>query len=119
MVIFSLRAAYRGRAFKELSYMLFLTTAVFSPGEELLLSGEGIRMEVRLYPFDDPIFQKDALAQLGRAGAKGLDKFPRTMLLRNEGQFGFGVFGPEEYKKGDFLGFYLGQLKKNPMADTW
>ena len=31
MVIFSLRAAYRGRAFKELSYMLFLTTAVFSP----------------------------------------------------------------------------------------
>ena len=99
--------------------MLFLTTAVFSPGEELLLSGEGIRMEVRLYPFDDPIFQKDALAQLGRAGAKGLDKFPRTMLLRNEGQFGFGVFGPEEYKKGDFLGFYLGQLKKNPMADTW
>jgi hypothetical protein len=114
MVIFSLHPAYREDASKELSYMLFLTTAVFSPGEELLLSGEGIRMEVRLYPFDDPIFQKDALAQLGRAGAKGLDKFPRTMLLRNEGQCGVGVFAPGEYKKGDFIGFYLGTVEEDP-----
>jgi hypothetical protein len=51
---------------------------------------------------------------LRRAGAKGLDKFPRTMLLRNEGQFGVGVFGPEEYKKGDFLGFYLGTVEEEP-----
>jgi hypothetical protein len=114
MVIFSLHPAYREDASKELSYMLFLTTAVFNPGDELLLTGEGIRMDVRLYPFDDPVFQGKASAALRRAGAKGLDKFPRTMLLRNEGQFGVGVFAPGEYKKGDFIGFYLGTVEEDP-----
>jgi hypothetical protein len=114
MVIFSLHAAYREDASKELSYMLFLTTAVFSPGDELLLSGVGIRMEVRLYPFNASHFQREAWDELVRAKAKGLDKFPRTMFLRNEGQFGVGVFGPEEYEKGDFLGFYLGTVEDEP-----
>ena len=114
MVIFSLHAAYRGHASKELSYMLYLTTAVFSPADEALLSGEGISMQVRLYPFDDPVFQKKALDVLGRAKATNLDKFPMIMFLRNEEQFGVGVFGPGEYKKGDFLGWYLGTVEDEP-----
>jgi hypothetical protein len=114
MVIFSLHAAYRERAAKELSYMLFVTTAVFSSGDELLLSGEGISMEVQLYPFDDPVFIGEVNKMFQKVGAKGLDKFPRTVLLKNEEEYGVGVYGPDVYEKGDFLGFYLGTVEDEP-----
>jgi hypothetical protein len=118
MIIFSLHAAYRERASKELSYMLFLTTAVFSPGDELKLSpgGAGICIMVQLYPFDDPDFKKEVDAMFCKVRAKQSDlvRFPRPMFLRNEGEFGVGVFGPEEYEEGDFLGFYLGTVEDEP-----
>jgi hypothetical protein len=114
MVSFSLHPAYREHSSKELSYMLFLTTAVFNPGDELQLRGEGIRMEVRLYPFDDPGFIRDVDEMFKKKGTKGLHKFPRTMLLKNEEEYGVGVFGPDEYKKGDFLGFYMGTVEDEP-----
>ena len=98
--------------------MLFLTTAVFSPGDELKLSQDdgGIPIMVQLYPFDDPAFKKEVDDMFCRAGAKMEDlvKFPRRMFLRNEGDFGVGVFGPEDYKVNDFLGFYLGTVEDEP-----
>jgi hypothetical protein len=108
-VVFSLHADFRKDAAEELSYMLFVTTPVFSPLEERLLSGDmGIRMEVRLFPFEDPDFMRRAEAMLTRVKAKGLGKFPRTVFLKNEEDIGVGIFGPDEYEKDDFLGFYLG-----------
>ena len=118
MIIFSLHAAYREQASKELSYMLFLTTAVFSPGDELKLSQDdgGIPIMVQLYPFNDPAFKKEVDAMFIRVGAnlEDLVNFPRRMFLRNEGDFGVGVFGPEDYKVNDFLGFYLGTVEDEP-----
>ena len=118
MIIFSLHAAYRDQASKELAYMLFLTTANFSPGDELKLSQDdgGILIMVQLYPFDDPTFKEEVDKMLRNAGAKqeDLDRFPRRMFLRNEGEFGVGVFGPDTYEVGDFLGFYLGTVEDEP-----
>ena len=118
MIIFSLHAAYREQASKELSYMLFLTTAVFSPGDELKLSQDdgGIPIMVQLYPFNDPAFKKEVDAMFIRVGAnlEDLVNFPRRMFLRNEGEFGVGVFGPDTYEVGDFLGFYLGTVEDEP-----
>jgi hypothetical protein len=119
MIIFSLHAAYREQASKELSYMLFLTTAVFSPGDELKLSQDdgGIPIMVQLYPFNDPAFKKKVDAMFFRMGANLEDlrvKFPRRMFLRNEGEYGVGVFGPDTYEEGDFLGFYLGTVEDEP-----
>jgi hypothetical protein len=119
MIIFSLHAAYREQASKELSYMLFLTTAVFSPGDELKLSQDdgGIPIMVQLYPFNDPAFKKEVDAMFIRVGANLEDlrvKFPRRMFLRNEGEYGVGVFGPDTYEEGDFLGFYLGTVEDEP-----
>jgi hypothetical protein len=81
--------------------MLFLTTAIFDPRQELQLQGEGIAMMVKFNPFDDPTFQGEALRKLkpllgGRGGARGgrgargatQDAAPppsRRVLLRNEG----------------------------------
>ena len=68
----------------------------------------GIRLEVQLYPFDDPVFREEVDAMLRKRKAGGLDKFPRIVILINEEEFGVGAFGPGAYEKGDFLGFYLG-----------
>ena len=116
-LVFSLHPAYREDAAKELSYMLFVTTAVFNPRDELLLSGEdGIRMEVQLYPFDDAEFKKsvDAMLAKKRKGSTGTDKFPRTFFLKNEVEFGVGVHGPDQYEEGEFMGFYLGTVDVEP-----
>ena len=111
LFVFSLHAAYRERAVQGISNMLFPLTVLFSPGDELLLSqGDGLRVEVPLYPFDDdPDFKKSVDKMLKQKRAKGLEKFPRTVFLKNEGEFGVGVHsGPGEYKQGEFCGFYYG-----------
>ena len=68
----------------------------------------GIRLEVQLYPFDDPVFREEVDAMLRKRKAGGLDKFPRIVILINEEEFGVGAFGSGAYEKGNFLGFYLG-----------
>ena len=100
--------------------MLFVTTAVFNPRDELLLSGEdGIRMEVQLYPFDDAEFKKlvDAMLakrEMNTRSSTGTGKFPRTFFLKNEGEFGVGVHGPDQYEVDEFMGFYLGTVDVEP-----
>jgi hypothetical protein len=107
--VFGMHAAYRETVAESVSNMLFFSTVVYSPGDELLLSGDGIRLKVQLYPFDDdPEFQQKVDDMLKRRRAKGLEKFPRTVLLINEGEFGVGAHGPDAYEQGEFLGFYMG-----------
>ena len=113
-VVFGMHDVYRERAAEGVSNMLFFSTVVYSPHDERLLSEGGIRLEVQLYPFDDPDFRQKVDAMLTKRKAKGRDKFPRTVLLRNEGEFGVGAHGPGAYEQGDFLGFYLGvSLRKD------
>jgi hypothetical protein len=108
-VVFGMTDAYLKTVAESASNMLFFSTVVYSPGDESLLSGDGIRLEVQLYPFDeDPEFRQKVDAMLKLRKAKGLEKFPRTVLLINEGQFGVGAHGPDAYEKDELLGFYLG-----------
>jgi hypothetical protein len=107
-VVFGMHAAYRETAATDVSNLLFFSTVVYSPHDELLLSGDGIRLEVQLYPFDDPVFQQKVDDMLKRRKAKGRDQFPRIVFLKNEGIFGVGAHGPGAYEKGEFLGFYMG-----------
>ena len=87
---------------------------VYSPHDELLLSGDGIRLEVQLYPFDDLVFRQKVDGMLNKKKAKGREKFPRIVILKNEGIFGVGALGPGAYEKGELLGFYLGvSLRKD------
>ena len=103
--ISALHPANREDAAAELSYMLFVTTVVHTPGNELLLSGGGIVMKVQLFPFDDDDFKAKVRNMLKET--EGLE-FPRDVFLRNEGDVGVGVFAPGKWKKGHFFGFYLG-----------
>ena len=113
-VVFGMIDAYLKTVAESVSNMLFFSTVVYSPHDERLLSEGGIRLEVQLYPFDDLDFRQKVDAMLKKRKAKGRDKFPRTVLLRNEGEFGVGAHGPDAYEEGELLGFYLGvSLRKD------
>ena len=112
-VVFGMHDVYRVRAVEGVSNMLFFSTVVYSPQDERLLSQDGIRLEVQLYPFDDPVFRQKVDAMLRKRRARGLDKFPRIVILINEGEFGVGALGPGAYEKGELLGFYLGVSFRN------
>jgi hypothetical protein len=107
---------------REPTYLLFLTTTVFNPEQELALQddGPGIAMMVRFDPFDDPAFREVALAKLhaGRdekaRSRLRLGEFPREVKLRNEGKFGVGVFAPGKWTKGQFFCWYLGIVAAIP-----
>ena len=104
---------------QEPTYLLFLTTTVFNPEQELALQ-DGIAMMVRFDPFDDPAFREEALAKLhaGRdekaRSRLRLGEFPREVKLRNEGKFGVGVFAPGQWTKGQFFCWYLGIVAAIP-----
>ena len=133
MLVIALDPACYKKVADESSYSLFLATNVFNPLQELQLEGEGIAMMVKFNPLDDPTFQDEALKKLktllggrggagrGRArrGARGAaqDAAPppsRRVLLRNEGEFGVGVFAPGEWKEGEFFCWYLGEVVAIP-----
>jgi hypothetical protein len=113
MLIIALDPASSERVAAEFSYTLFLTTTIFNPGQELLLQAQGIAMVLKLNPFGDPIFEAKALKVL-KSTADGVRRSSRQVLLRNEEEYGVGVFAPGKWKKGDFFGWYLGEVVAIP-----
>jgi len=107
MLIIALDSESYEKVSVEFSYTLFLTITIFNPGQELLLQGDGIAMMVKVNPFGDPVFERKALKML-KLTANKAQRFNRRVLLRNEGEYGVGVFAPGKWKKGEFFCWYLG-----------
>jgi hypothetical protein len=113
MLVLALDPPSYEKVAEEFSYTLFLTTAIFNPGQELLLQAQGIAMVLKLNPFGDPVFEAEALEVL-KSTADGVRRSSRQVLLRNEEEYGVGVFAPGKWKKGDFFGWYLGEVVAIP-----
>jgi hypothetical protein len=113
MLIIALDPASSERVAAEFSYTLFLTTTIFNPGQELLLQAQGIAMVLKLNPFDDPVFEAKALEVLKLTANEARGR-SRQVLLRNEEEYGVGVFAPGKWKKGEFFCWYLGVVVARP-----
>ena len=113
MLIIALDPASSEKVAAEFSYTLFLTTTICNPGQELLLRNQGIAMVLKLNPFGDPVFEAEALKVL-KSTADGVRRSSRQVLLRNEEEYGVGVFAPGKWKKGEFFCWYLGVVVARP-----
>jgi hypothetical protein len=73
MLIIALDPASYEKVAGEFSYTLFLTTTICNPGQELQLQDQGIAMVLKLNPFGDPGFEREALKvlKLPADGARG------------------------------------------------
>jgi len=112
----NLHPSARKQAVEEWQDMDLISFPALGPDQEAMIAGEGIRIELAMYPLSDPEFMALARAKLTCDELQGTtpeepEGGPRQALLINEEGKGCGVKAIGKYSRKSFAMWYVGKKR--------